>query len=570
MTDKIVLNRGIGGESIVVEEAASGVLIPVSKIHLGTDGVDGGPVTEANPFPVAASSLPLPTGAATQATLAALSAKVPALGSAASAASSPVVIASDQTAVPVSAASLPLPSGAATESTLSTISGRTPALGQAAMAASSPVVIASNQTAVPVSAASLPLPSGAATQATLEQLAGRLPPSLDAFARLKVSHPVTIFDSAQQFGDDSALWENAVTGTGAVSAVTASAAVRLTTGGTAAGASAVRSTRQYHRYQPGKSQLAYITFVLGAAVDGVRRRVGYFDANNGLFLEQTIAGVRLVQRSNVSGSPSDAVYVDQGDWNIDTLDGFGPSGIALDWTKANFLVIQLPWQGVGDTLIGFVLAGTIVYAHRFANANARTAVYMHSGSLPVRFEVENTGTAAGIATLDNICTAVISEGGQDPQGKQFTANMGITPESVTTREVVMALRAKATGPGGGRNTGQIMLRDFDLTATGSNGFLWELVVGGTITGSSWAAHDANRSIAEVDVVGGTISGGVVVDSGYVTAGANFRGTASPALVRLLPLVYSALGNVQDSVALVCTSLNATSNPIASMTWQEVF
>lgn len=41
------------------------------------------------------------------------------------------------------------------------------ALGQAAMAASMPVVIASNQSAVPISAASLPLPTGAATEATL-------------------------------------------------------------------------------------------------------------------------------------------------------------------------------------------------------------------------------------------------------------------------------------------------------------------------------------------------------------------------------------------------------------------
>lgn len=530
MTDKLTLNRGVGGESIVVEETAAGVLIPVSKLHTGTEGVDGGPVTAANPLPVSLAS---------PATL------------------------------PVSASSLPLPTGAATQATLAALSAKVPELGQAAKAASLPVVIASDQT-VTIDAASLPLPGGAASEDTLARLAGRLPPSLDAFARLKVSHPVTIFDSAQQFGDDPALWENAVTGTGTVVAVPERAAVRLSTGSGAFGASAIRSTRQYHRYQPGKSQLAYITFVLGAAVSGVRRRVGYFDASDGLFLEQTIAGVRLVQRSSVSGSPSDAVYADQADWNIDPLDGSGPSGIELDWEKANFLVIQLPWQGVGDTLIGFVLAGTIVYAHRFQNANARTSVYMRSGSLPVRFEIENTGTAAGIATLDNICTAVISEGGQDPQGKQFTANMGITPESVTTREVVMALRAKATGPRGGRNTGQIMLRDFDLTATGQNGFFWELVVGGTITGGSWAAHDANRSIAEVDVVGGTISGGVVVDSGYVTAGANFRGTASPALVRLLPLVYSALGNTQDSVALVCTSLNATANPIASMTWQEVY
>lgn len=53
--------------------------------------------------------------------------------------------------VAISAASLPLPAGAATETTLAAISTKTPALGQGLMAASQPVVIASNQSAVPVS-----------------------------------------------------------------------------------------------------------------------------------------------------------------------------------------------------------------------------------------------------------------------------------------------------------------------------------------------------------------------------------------------------------------------------------
>lgn len=84
----------------------------------------------------------------------------------------PVAIASDQSAVPVSAASLPLPAGAATaalqttgNTSLASIDGKTPAVGQALMAASSPVVIASNQSAVAISASSLPLPTGAATAA---------------------------------------------------------------------------------------------------------------------------------------------------------------------------------------------------------------------------------------------------------------------------------------------------------------------------------------------------------------------------------------------------------------------
>lgn len=95
---------------------------------------------------------------ATEATLSAASAKLPAtLGQKAMAASMAVVVASDQSAVPVSAAALPLPTGAATEATLAAASAKLPAaLGQTTMAASLSVAIASNQSAVPVTASNLP------------------------------------------------------------------------------------------------------------------------------------------------------------------------------------------------------------------------------------------------------------------------------------------------------------------------------------------------------------------------------------------------------------------------------
>jgi hypothetical protein len=122
-----------------------------------------GPLTDAQlratTVPVSTASLPLPTGAATETTISAINGKLPAsVGQKAMAASLPVVVASDQSALPVSASALPLPTGAATSalqttgnSSLSSIDTKTPALGQTTMANSQPVVIASNQSAVPVS-----------------------------------------------------------------------------------------------------------------------------------------------------------------------------------------------------------------------------------------------------------------------------------------------------------------------------------------------------------------------------------------------------------------------------------
>lgn len=103
---------------------------------------------------------------ASEATLAALSAKVPALSNG----RTPV----DGSGVtqPISAAALPLPTGAATETTLAALSAKTPAL------VSGRQPVDGSGVTQPVSAAALPLPTGAATEATLAALSAKLPASL--------------------------------------------------------------------------------------------------------------------------------------------------------------------------------------------------------------------------------------------------------------------------------------------------------------------------------------------------------------------------------------------------------
>lgn len=130
--------------------------------------------------PVSAASLPLPVGASTSAKqdllLTELQFKAKLTDT--QPVSGPLTDAQLRlSAVPVSAASLPLPTGAATEATLSAASAKLPAtIGQKSMAASLAVTIASDQGAVPVSgtffqatqpvsAAALPLPVGASTSA---------------------------------------------------------------------------------------------------------------------------------------------------------------------------------------------------------------------------------------------------------------------------------------------------------------------------------------------------------------------------------------------------------------------
>ena len=226
--------------------------------------------------------------------------------------------------------------------------------------------------------------------------------STDAFGRVRVSDPATLFDSQHQYTSQPLYWGEQATGTGAATHLPNEASVRLSTGGTASGAKMYRRTKAYFRYQPGKSQFIAMTFVLGAATNNLRRRVGYYDSHNGIFVEQTGSGASVVRRTYTSGSAVDNV-VAQDSWSIDRFDGTGPSGVTLDWTKTQILVIDLQWLGVGRVRVGFYVNGVLYYAHEFLNANNLSLVYMTSANLPLGYEIENTGITAGTNTMDCIC-----------------------------------------------------------------------------------------------------------------------------------------------------------------------
>lgn len=216
------------------------------------------------------------------------------------------------------------------------------------------------------------------------------------------------------------------------------------TAGTGATDKTIRQTHRYHAHVPGKSQLILQTFVLGTAVANAVKRVGYFDDNDGLFLEQNgTTDVALVRRTSTSGSVVDN-RVAQASWNLDTLDGNGPSRITLDLTKTQILVIDFQWLGVGRIRYGFDIAGVLIYVHEILNANTLGVVYMRTPSLPVRFEISNSGSTASPTSTTEICSSVVSEGGYRLPGFEFSQSMGITNRAVTTRAPIFAIRLKAS------------------------------------------------------------------------------------------------------------------------------
>jgi hypothetical protein len=402
--------------------------------------------------------------------------------------------------------------------------------------------------------------------------------SLDAFGRLRTSAPVTLFDSRQFYGDSSIYWENAFVGTGAISAQPARASVYVQNGGTLNGAKATRQSRYNFLYQAGRSLAIFETFVLGAQFANCRKRVGFFNepranAGDGVFLEQDgTNGESLVLRTSTSGSASDANKVLKAAWNIDPMDGSGPSGITLDFTKTQIMVIDLQYLGVGRVRVGWDIFGVVYPCHEFRNANNLSVVYMRSPDLNVRYEIENTGASTS-TQIEHICSAVMVEGGAAPgsRGVLQTAQNANAGLSLTTRRPILSVRAK-TAMNSQRNRGHIFIEGLD-TMVATNPAILELVLNGTLTGGAgtWIDISATESIAEYNTDRTTIAGGRVLQTIPVVSGSgSTRGSAQASIGNEFPLVYTDLLSVQDTLSIVATAQTNPSVVFAAINWKEYY
>jgi hypothetical protein len=346
--------------------------------------------------------------------------------------------------------------------------------------------------------------------------------NVDAFGRLRVSEPLTIFDSKSIMSKNNLFDESTANG-GSVTYTANKSTVNLNVT-EAAGSKTIRQTKRVMSYQPGKSLLIFNTFVMNTLTANLKQKVGLFDANNGIFFTADGTTLKIVRRTYTSGAAVDT-EISQSSWNGDTLNGTGASGFTLDATKSNILFIDIEWLGVGSVRVGFVINGQLITAHTFYNANSLTTVYMQTANLPIRYEIERAGTlTAGTYTLQQICSSCISEGGYQPEGVQQmigTASLnGVNLSSSNTLYNLATIRIRSSRPyaviiPAGYETSAISNSDFEvglyLNATPSSAF-------------SYTNYSDN---VEYDITGTlTITGGTRIAGSFLSGKGTSLVTAS--------------------------------------------
>jgi len=299
----------------------------------------------------------------------------------------------------------------------------------------------------------------------------------DAFGRLRVSNPLTIFDSKSIMSKNSLFDESTANG-GTVTYTSNKSTVNLNVT-EAAGSTTIRQSKRVMSYQPGKSLLIFNTFVMNAQTENLKQKVGLFDANNGIFFQDTGTGYQIVRRTYTSGAAVDT-EINQSAWNGDKLNGTGASGFTLNAATSNILFIDIEWLGVGSVRVGFVINGQLITAHTFYNANSLTTVYMQTANLPIRYEIQRTGTlTAGTYTLQQICSSCISEGGYSPEGLEqmigtSQINAGVNLSTANTYYNIATIRIKS-----GRPYAVVVPAGIDVLNISNNDFEWGLFLNAT-------------------------------------------------------------------------------------------
>lgn len=396
----------------------------------------------------------------------------------------------------------------------------------------------------------------------------------DAFGRLRISNPETIFDSKQVADNQALIWDDQqISGAGTSSTYnTNQASTTLAVSNLTAGLRARQTFRRFN-YQTAKSQLIFMTAVLGAGVANVTRRIGLFDDRNGLFFELAGTTLRVVRRTYTSGSVVDTstgADHDQANWNIDKLDGTGKSGISIDTSKSQIFVIDFEWLGVGIVRFGFVIDGVLYYCHQMNHANNLTLVYMSNPNLPLRYEISNTG-GGGAASLVHICSSVITEGGRQRSGFQRAADRGttvITTNNDTNKYGVLAMRLKAA-----YLFATVVPTELSLICTSSSAYRWALVANPTVSAGAYGAWTsvANSPVefqAPPNTLQFTAGSGLLLASGYVNQDASNKDAVLSQLTQDFAL-GSTIAGVSDIIVLAVQRLTGTTASFyGSLTWRE--
>ena len=184
----------------------------------------------------------------------------------------------------------------------------------------------------------------------------------------------------------------------------------------------------------------------GWLADAQSGSVYYISARSAAAFDDTYS----VAGSGIAGSftqvqdseANTSTFTASGSFNVDKLDGTGPSGMTLDPQKGNIFQIEFQYLGFGNSVFSVEdpESGKLVPFHIIKNANARTTPVLKNPNLTVLATSANIGGTT-TKTLKTVSMASFTEGMVQKLDPKFAKSFAISSVNESTYVPLALLKA---------------------------------------------------------------------------------------------------------------------------------
>lgn len=381
--------------------------------------------------------------------------------------------------------------------------------------------------------------------------------------RRKISTSRQIFFNTYQYTKDPQIWDEQTTGNASSTFSEYAGGVFLNVG-ESAGDEIIRQTRNVIQYIPGRSNEVTFAIRLNPFEEGVRKRFGVFNEFNGTYFEKGVDDYYLVIRRNTPDGVEER-RVSRSEWNVDQLDGTGPSGLDFQEDKIQMFSLEYEWYGAGVVEYKVIFDNNSYPLHRFNSANIEELPWSNTPFVPIRFELTNVAGTSGTHQILVGSSAVSSEGDEVPLGREqniTTPLTGVTTGDANVFVPVLSIRLKSDRLGG-----VIIPIEFQTATLDNTGVFFRVMRDVTLTGADWQSVD-DDSFVEYDHDATDASGGSVIQTGFVSP-TNQGVVFSFPENTIRQLGRNDMGTTAQTFTLLAATVTGNKDVFSSLSWVEI-
>lgn len=378
------------------------------------------------------------------------------------------------------------------------------------------------------------------------------------FGESVVSEKTPLIELNSAYGTSAIRDKTTTTNSGTITS--SNGELLLSTGATAS-SQALLESNSVGRYVPGFAAQVGIGIRIPTAPSGnLYAQWGGWsvDQADGIYFKYDSTGISV---NRERGGTVDQVY--QSNWNIDTFDGTGPSGVTLDVTEGKIFEIKFSWYGYGSIVFGVietVSAGDRIIqrflpCHVFRNFSE---VSIKSPNLRVFAEANNGGDATDFDIY--VGGRQYSIQGKYSPSFRFSGQTRTTVSVSTTVLPLVSFRFKSAF-----KSRSVKIDSYEILNNGTNDGSMQIRLDGSLTGASWITptnHTAAETALEADISATAITGGVVIYSGDILA-------AGKGQTRSLSTALLKYDIPEDSTVTLCArTFSGSSNMKSALRMRE--